>query len=301
MANSSDLHRIEEGTFESVYPEKTHIYFKSYFPKTALAPNAYHLIFQHGMIEYHKRHQDLFDALREHFQDKIVISCMDLYGHGKSGGDRGHVDQFSTFIQDYRQFLHILYHRLYLDRQLTPIFMSHSLGGLVTLKALSDDKLNLSIEPKSCIFVNPCLKPIIEVPKEAAKFLDNIPMTLQKVKIPLIYNGYDLSHDDQKARDFISDHLISKSITIKLGIETLKATKDINSVSYFFNYPSLFLLSGEDKVVENQKAELFYTGMDKKLAQKINYPKMRHDLLNETCRSEVFSEIIKYIEKTGLR
>ena len=72
-------------------------------------------------------------------------------------------------------------------------------------------------------------------------------------------------------------------------------------VSYFFNYPSLFLLSGDDKVVENQKAELFYTGMDKKLAQKVNYPKMRHDLLNETCRSEVFSEIIKYIEKTGLR
>lgn len=294
------LHRIEEGVFESAFPEKTHIFFKTYYPAEELSSKAYHVIFQHGMIEYHKRHEDLFDALRVHFGNKILISCMDLYGHGKSGGDRGYIDQFSTFVEDFQNFLGIQYHRHYMDRYLSPIFISHSLGGLVTLKALSDESKPLAIEPKLCVLVNPCLKPKLNLPKEATKLLGNMPETLAKVRVPLIYNGYDLSQDEQKTREFVSDHLISKSITIKLGTETLKATKDINSISYFFNYPTLFLLSGDDRLVENEKAELFYAGMDKTKVRKVNFPKMRHDLLNETCRNQAFEEIISDIEKIGL-
>ena len=92
------------------------------------------------------------------------------------------------------------------------------------------------------------------------------------------------------------DHLISKSITIKLGIETLRASKDINSLSYFLNIPCFFILSGDDRIVDNEKTQLFITGMDKKLVKAKYYPNMRHDILNETCRNDVFQEIISYIE-----
>lgn len=299
-SQSTALHRIEEGVFESSFPEKTHIFFKTYYPKEELASNAYHVIFQHGMIEYHKRHEDLFNALRLRFGNRLLISCMDLYGHGKSGGDRGYIDKFSTFVEDFRNFLSIQYHRHYMDRYFTPIFISHSLGGLVMLKALSDESRPLAIDPKLCVFVNPCLKPKLNLPKEATTLLSSMPETLAKVRVPLIYNGYDLSHDEQKTREFVSDHLISKSITIKLGTETLNATKDINSISYFFNYPTLFLLSGDDRIVENEKTELFYAGMDKKRVRKVNFPNMRHDLLNETCRTQAFEEIIKDIENLDL-
>lgn len=300
MDETKKLHRIEDGVFDSHFPEKTHIFFRSYFPKEELAQSAYHVIFQHGMIEYHKRHEDLFNALRRKFGNRLLISCMDLYGHGKSGGDRGYINEFGTFVEDFKSFLSIMFHRYYMDKYLTPIFISHSLGGLVTLKALSDE-LNLpAIEPKLCVFVNPCLKPKLKLPKEATNLLESLPETLAKVRVPLIYDAYDLSQDESKAREFVTDHLISKSITIKLGIETLRATKDINSVSYFFNYPSLFLLSGDDRIVENEKSELFFTGMDKSISRKVEFPTMRHDLLNETCRTQAFEEIIKDIEKMEL-
>lgn len=299
MPNSKQLHSIEEGTFSSAniaFP--SHIYFKNYLPPEGLSKKFYHVIFQHGMIEYHKRHEELFDHLRKAFGKNILISAMDLYGHGKSGGDRGYIDTFDSFTQDFAAFVRICFDRYYLepDIEVVPIFISHSLGGLITLKTLADETIELPIQPKACIFVNPCMKPKIELPKEVSQFLENLPETLLKVRIPLIYDAYDLSQDQEKAKEFIGDHLISKSITIKLGVETIKACKDINSVSYFFNIPSLFMISGDDRVVEASKTELFYTGMDKKLAKKINYPTMRHDLLNETCRNEVFLEIINFIK-----
>ena len=55
---------------------------------------------------------------------------------------------------------------------------------------------------------------------------------------------------------------------------------------------------GDDSVVDNEKAKLFVTGMDKKVAESKTYPNMKHDLLNETCRKDVFKEIIKWIKKS---
>ena len=298
MRKSVGLHHIEEGSFVSNFPKRTHIYFKNYLPpKRKLAKHCFHVIFQHGMIEYQNRHLDFFNFLREQLGNKVFISAMDLYGHGKSGGDRGYIDNFETFVQDYKAFIDICYHRFYQkENNITPIFVSHSLGGLILLKFLADDTREININPSACVFVNPCLKPKLELPKEVIHFAGKLPEPLLQVRVPLIYDAYDLSHDHIKAEEFIHDQLISKSITLKLGLETLLATKDINSVSYFFNFPSLFLVSGDDRVVESSRIDLFCTGMGKQNVEKRNYPKMRHDLLNETCRFEVFEEIIRYIK-----
>ncbi len=55
---------------------------------------------------------------------------MDNRGHGLSGGERGHVNQFDDFMQDITQLIHITqqeYPRL-------PAFLyGHSLGGILVL------------------------------------------------------------------------------------------------------------------------------------------------------------------------
>lgn len=61
--------------------------------------------------------------------------------------------------------------------------------------------------------------------------------------------------------------------------------------------PCFFILAEDDRVVDNHKTKLFITGMDKKLVKVKLYPNTRHDILNETCRNEVFKDIINYIEE----
>lgn len=298
MHKERDLHLIKETHFTSSCGERSHIYCKHYFPINKLNKKCLHIVFQHGLIEYHHRHEDLIDALRKHFGAKLVISVMDLYGHGLSGGQRGYIKEFSNLTDDMHTFLKSLPEVINQEEhEVSYMMIAHSLGGLLTLKTLSQPEHNLPIKIEKIVLTNPCISPKLELPKKAIQLIENIPETLSKVRVPLIYDAYDLSRDEEKAIEFMHDHLISKAVTVKLAAEIKLATKDINSISYFFSIPTLFVLSGDDRVVDNDKSELFITGMDKKLVKVKRYPGARHDILNETCRKEVFQEIIKYIEE----
>lgn len=297
MHKERDLHLIKETHFTSSCGERSHIYCKHYFPIKKLAKNYTHIFFQHGLIEYHSRHEDLYDELRNHFGANTVISVMDLYGHGLSGGQRGYIENFENLTSDMITFFNESKDLVEDSEDVKRILIAHSLGGLISLRVLSDDVVKLPFKFDGLILTNPCISPKIDLPKKAIQLIENIPEVLSKVRIPLIYDAYDLSRDKAKAISFMHDHLISKAVTIKLAAEIKLATRDINSISYFFKTPTFFILSTDDRVVDNQKADLFITGMDKSLVKVKKYTGARHDILNESCRKEVFREIISYIEE----
>ncbi len=298
MSSELDYHQIKDGTFLSHFSERAHIYFKHYIPKKeSQSKKRIHLVFQHGMIEYHKRHEDFFVFLMNHLKENVMISVMDLLGHGLSGGHRAYVDHFDTFQKDMLSFLELCKNEFYNEPPEKTVLMGHSLGGLICLKTITEYYEELPFNIDSLVLVNPALAPKIELPNPIKSFLNKIPGHINQIRIPLIYDAYDLSHDNEKAKSFLHDHLISKAITLNLAKETLRAVKGINSASYFIEIPCFFLLSGHDKLVDNEQTKLFITGMDKSLVQVKYYPDMYHDLLNETCRSDVFKEIMRYIKK----
>ena len=296
---SKNNYQIVEGTFSSNASDGAHLYYKHYISPIDNKASVLHLFFQHGMIEYHKRHEEFFEFLISQYQYNFILSTMDLYGHGLSGGTRADIEKYEVYLSDMKKFIELttkeLHHE---DHDYNCVLMAHSLGGLITLKTLESYQKDLPIDISRIILVNPCISPKIEIPKSLEKHVhDAIPEVVKNIQLPLIYGGADLTSDHKKANEFVLDPLISKSISLRLGAETMRATKGIHSLSYFMNIPTLFLLSGDDRVVSLEKAKLFITGMDKSLVESIFYPQARHELLNETCRSEVFQEIITYLKK----
>lgn len=287
---------VETNTFQSCVGDNAHIYYAHYSQSPDLSSVKYHIIIQHGMIEHQQRHSDLIESLIKFYKGKVLVSAMDLVGHGRSGGHRAYINKFSDFNNDFIQFIDLCSQKE-LASDVKNILISHSLGGLVVLSTFLSDEYKTKLDFEKLIFVNPCVMPKLELPKNVQNVLASIPKVLSQLRVPLIYDAYDLSHDNEKAISFIKDPLISKSITINLGVETLKTCKKISAQSYFFMHKSFFLLSGDDRVVDNSSTQLFVTGMDKKFVKLKQYPNMRHDLLNETCRFEVFEEIINYINK----
>lgn len=288
------LHQIKDASFLSSSDE-AHCYVKFYYPKAKLPKKIIHLVFQHGAIEYHQRHEEFFDSLRKEFGNKLVISCLDLVGHGFSGGARAYVDHFETYIEDFLKFIRTT-HDLYSEHEVETHLMGHSLGGLIVLKSMVDYADQIPFKVDSLILTNPCIKPKFTLPNLVNEWVLELSDKLGRLRLPSLYNGFDLTTDRKRAIDFNHDQLNSHFMTMRMGAEIIKTCKQITPYAYYLDIPVFCILSGDDVIVDHKVTKLFLSGLDKAKVKELYYPDSKHDILNETCRNQIFEEIIEYIQ-----
>lgn len=289
--------KVEKNTFQSSL-DPFHIHYRQYFRNEKLGNEFTHIIFLHGIAENSSRHEDLFEYLLENYHGDLMITTMDFIGHGLSGGTRAHVDKFQILIDDFFKLLNVC-KPFYEDKNVKTIVVSHSLGGLVALKSLLDYSNNLPYEIDKCIFCSPCIRPRFNVPDNIFKMTRLISNLMGKLRLPLPFSGHDLTSDHDKALEYDRNPLYSKFITYKMAEEIIRTCKNIVPLSYYLKISSLFLVSEDDRIVDSSATELFAYGIAKEFAQYNKYPGTRHDLLNETCRKEVFQDIINFIKGNG--
>ena len=286
------------GNFDSHF-DQVSIAHKHYALTRELREPIVHIVLQHGALEYHRRHFELIEFLLNTFGDHALVSCMDLPGHGMSGGSRMYIDEFDSYCHDYVNFLSIC-DDFSKGRKREFHLIGHSLGGMITIKALSDFKESLPMVHKTLTLCNPCIRPTIGVPKRFVEFMEKPSLYLGKLRLPSPNSGKDLTNDRARAIAFDADQLNSHFMTLRMGREIILASYEMMNYAYFLDIPTLFLISSLDKVVDPKSTELFAVAMGKSLAKTIVYPGAKHDLFNETCRAEVFREVSEFFTQKEL-
>lgn len=289
MASAIPHHKASDHVLPSADGE-SQIFIRHYLRGTPRI----HFLIVHGAVEHSGRHQDLVHFWLKQYND-VAITVFDHIGHGRSGGPRSYVESFRIYVNDLLKVGEFIQEKNLPDTQ--TFICAHSLGGLITLTRFLDTAYGWPFPTKGLIFSSPCIRPKMILGMYSQNILEKMDLVTPRLRLPMIYNGADLTRDPDRANDFDIDSLIPKYLTIRMCKEIISSSARIRGLSYYLKTPSLFLVAGADRIVDAESTILFAHGIDKRLTQVIQYPQHYHELWNEIDRQDIFKTMKVWVEK----
>ncbi|MFZ5815039.1 MAG: alpha/beta fold hydrolase [Bacillota bacterium] len=222
----------------------------------------------------------------------LAVWAMDHRGHGRSEGDRMHIDRFDQYVADLHAFV-----QLAAARHGKPVMVGHSMGGLIAYHyavahpdairglVLSSPWFRNRAEPTG---VQKLLLPALSVLVPRARLKGALPP--------------EACHRNPEflARDR-SDPLRPGSFTPRWFSECVKAAAACHSsMSFPSELPVFFLVSGTDHLLIPEAARAVFDRIQSRRKAFRFYPERYHELFNDPGYEEVFADLLAWLRAEGL-
>ena len=201
--------------------------------------------------------------------------------------------EFRDLNQPYNKIID-LYNLIVQENPSKNIFLvGESMGSIISLLLLSDSPGLFSglvcISPAFVSRYRPGLS-------DSLKILAAIFFNPEK-KFNLPFNSSMCTRDVEYIKRLDKDPREYRSISAKRILDILLAQARAKHVKNKIAEPVLFLLAGDDKLVDPQAARQIFNSLTVKDKTLIEFPGMYHSLSIETGKETVFEEISKWVEK----
>lgn len=259
------------------------LYYQTWLPEGT--PRAV-VVLVHGVGEHCGRYGRLVEAL---VQAGYAVAGYDMRGHGRSGGQRGHIDSWDDYRTDLGLFLDLV-GRLFPG---APAFLyGHSQGSLVTLDYVLRHPEGL----RGAILSGTALEPagtaapplLVLVARALSRLLPTFSMRVR-------LEGSCLSRDPEVAKAYMEDPLNHWHRSVRWGTEGLKTIAWIKSHAADFRLPVLFLHGEMDPLVKVEGAKRFFEAVTFPGKAIRIYPGGLHEPHNDIQYREVASDVIQWL------
>ncbi len=257
------------------------IYYQAFLP--AQEPRAI-LMVCHGLGDHSGRYGNLVRVLNSH---DIAIYAHDYRGHGRSGGQRGHIQSWDELLSD----LKMIHNQARVNHPDLPCFLfGHSLGGVLALDAaLSNPSAYQGVIASAPALIQTAISPgKIHLSKILGRFFPNISMR----------SGLDpagLSRDPQVVQDYRQDPLVHDRGTPRLAVESLAAQERVLANGHLLEIPLLLIHGQADPLIPLTASRLFFqqvTHPDKTL---LEYPEGYHESHNDWHWEKAMKDLADWI------
>jgi len=239
----------------------------------------------HGLGEHVGRYDEWSDRFVSY---GIGMAGVDLPGHGRSDGRRGHIGSFRVT----EQLLRLLIKETGSTFPGIPLILyGHSLGGGI----VTDYLVRNSPGIKMAVVTSPWLKLAFEPPAYkmilAAVAGRLFPSFIQPSGLDINH----LSHNAAVVKAYSEDPLVHDRISAGLFNSTMNAARNSLEKSENISVPVL-LLHGQDDMISSPGGSILLAGKNSLIDLKI-WPGGFHELHNEPDNADVFNFIINWIDK----
>ncbi len=236
----------------------------------------------HGLGEHLGRYGNVTGALKDY-----DLFLLDLRGHGKSGGKRGHVMRFDEYLDDVDA----------LRKEARPMvkgrsfLLGHSMGGLIALRYALYRPGGLS----GVVASGPLLGVNVKVPriKDAiGRLVANLVPGLS------MNNEIDtsmLSHDRAVVEAYNVDPLVHAKVSARWYVEMMKAMEDTNAGAPRLTLPCLIMHGRDDALTSPQASRQFYERAGSKDKTYRSYEGSYHEVFNEIDKQKPLSDVREWL------
>ncbi len=241
------------------------------------------MVLVHGLGEHSGSYEHTGRYLAERGLDVLAF---DNRGFGQSGGRRGHIDRFKTYLDDVED--------LVVERRqlgLPVVLLGHSLGGLIAASYLVDGRP----PPDLLVLSAPALEANLPRWKRTAAPL--LARLAPKLFVPTDFDPAVLTRDPDLQPTYAADELRVRGSTARLGEESFEAMRTVARELHRIDLPTYVLHGGDDDLVPPNAS--------RPLAELPNvtyrlWPGLRHECFNELERFDVLGELVAWLD-TAIR
>ncbi len=239
------------------------------------------LIIVHGLGE----HSDRYQHVAQYFSERnFAVFAADLRGHGKSAGQRGHIDTFQDYLNDVTALITFAK----TESPNLPLFlMGHSMGGLIVLNYALKTPQGIS----SVVASGPGLRARMKVPAWKVTMANLMSNLLPKLSIPNGIDPHHISRDPDVVQKYIANPLVHDKVSARWYTEFVNTGDWVLQHAKSMNVPTLVLQGGADPIVDPTGARDFFEGMTIADKKHIEYPNLYHEILNEPEQMTVLNDI----------
>ena len=239
----------------------------------------------HGLGEHAGRYKDFAEAMAKRGMGTFAL---DLRGHGRSDGQRGHVDAWSQWTDDISAFVTEVERQV--DSEVVPL--GHSFGGAAMLSTVIAGKLPHS---KRFIVSSPALKVKVVVPQWKMNLGEMASRVMPRLAMSNEVDAGTLSRIPQVVDAYRSDPLVHSKISSRLFTEWQRATQEVFAHAGEIKLPFLILAGTEDKLIDPAGSEELHkqapTASELQLL-----PGRYHEPFNDVGSDEVFDIIDRWLD-----
>lgn len=272
-----------EGTFKGF--EGLDLYYQSWQPEDTVQAV---VVLVHGL----GGHSGLFNAAVQHLlPQNYEVYAFDLRGHGRSPGQRGHIQTWQEFREDLRAFLNFI--REQRSDCTCPCFLwGHSLGGTIAL----DYGLRSPESLQGLIVTAPALGKIRISP---------VKLTLGRL-LSGIHPRFSLklgiqdslgSRDSSIIQAYLQDPLRHEYGSARLATEFFATVNWIDRNSVNLQVPLLMLHGTADEIVLPESSRAFFRQILYPDKEHHEYAGFYHDLYVDIDYQTILGDLKRWLER----
>jgi acylglycerol lipase len=245
------------------------------------------VVLTHGHGEHSGRYLHVGEALSA---SGYAVYTYDRRGHGLSGGRRGHLHRYEAALDDLQAMVNWA-------RGETPgpwFLLGHSVGGQTSVYFL----LRRLSDCAGVVAVSPWLRPTKPLRAWLRLILPLLARTLPRLALNSgLSNPLILSHDQAFLDTLLGRELKHTLITPRAARELFFVGERLLSEAPNFTTPLLVLHAGEDQLADPAASRLFFDRAGSADKTFHLYEGLYHEMLNETQRAAVLSEIVAWLDQ----